>query len=186
MCQLVLGAGAVGLGNLKSIMAKHLAISSQCITFLLEELQFIKMHFDISGNQEAEKYLEKELEQIRMDFKNHREEIFKKLETMLSTIILKHFQSTLDRKYDEEEEIREENKEENNQEKKEEKKCSQYVKDIINVINQMHNAISGLLPQTHVSLIFREALNGVSLKAQEIYQKIEIKTSTGLKRYYIK
>lgn len=36
MCQLVLGAGAMQAAGLKSITAKHLAVSCQCVSTIME------------------------------------------------------------------------------------------------------------------------------------------------------
>lgn len=45
-CQLVLGAGAVKLGKIKTISAKILAITCRCLQFIKSILPKIKTHFD--------------------------------------------------------------------------------------------------------------------------------------------
>ena len=45
-CQLVLGAGAVKLGKIKTISAKILAITCRCLQFIKTILPQIKSHFD--------------------------------------------------------------------------------------------------------------------------------------------
>jgi hypothetical protein len=41
-CQLILGSGAYSLGKLETIQPKHLALTAQCLSFILEELPFVK------------------------------------------------------------------------------------------------------------------------------------------------
>jgi hypothetical protein len=45
-CQLVLGAGAVKLGKIRTISAKILAITCRCLQFIKVTLPKIKSHFD--------------------------------------------------------------------------------------------------------------------------------------------
>ncbi len=45
-CQLVLGAGAVRLGKIRTISAKILAITCRCLQFIKITLPKIKSHFD--------------------------------------------------------------------------------------------------------------------------------------------
>jgi vacuolar protein sorting-associated protein 54 len=45
-CQLVLGAGAVKLGKIRTISAKILAITCRCLQFVKTTLPKIKSHFD--------------------------------------------------------------------------------------------------------------------------------------------
>jgi hypothetical protein len=45
-CQLVLGAGAVKLGRIKTISAKILAITCRCLQFIKITLPKIKSHFN--------------------------------------------------------------------------------------------------------------------------------------------
>lgn len=81
----MLGAGAVALNNLKNITAKHLGLSSQCISFLLGELPYVKLRIEISLNEKMKGWVENELSIIKRDLLNHREEIFRKLATLLCT-----------------------------------------------------------------------------------------------------
>lgn len=81
---LVLGAGAVQLNKMKNITAKHLALSSQNLCFLLWELPHIKGRIELQLNEKAKGLIDEDFISIKKDFVKHRDDIYKKLSSLLS------------------------------------------------------------------------------------------------------
>ncbi|CAF0872146.1 unnamed protein product [Rotaria sp. Silwood1] len=84
-CQLVLGAGAVKLGKIKTISAKILAITCRCLQFIKITLPKIKAHFDqLKALSESPSTISsissaKQFEQLTKLYSEHIDEIHGKL-----------------------------------------------------------------------------------------------------------
>ena len=156
---MILGAGAVSLGLLKGIMAKHLAIALQNISFLLLEFENIVLHINKTNNNAAIRFLEKEYDIITSDLHNHLNENLKKLSSILSQKMIEIFNSCLDENWNESTEIK-----------------HSYIDNLAKIVKQMHSAISFILQQKKVNEIFSSSLDQTALVAQNVYRSINIKS----------
>ncbi|XP_062502480.1 vacuolar protein sorting-associated protein 54-like isoform X2 [Corticium candelabrum] len=86
--QLVLGAGALQTVGLKSITAKHLALSSQCMSAVAALIPSVKAYFE-SRLLVRERVLLGQFNVLTEDYKNHVREIHAKLLSMIEDVIVK-------------------------------------------------------------------------------------------------
>ena len=89
-CQLVLGAGAVKLGNIRTISAKILAITCRCLQFIKTILPKIKSDFDQLKNSSSSSTISsissaKQFEQLTKLYSEHIDEIHGKLITIIES-----------------------------------------------------------------------------------------------------
>ncbi|CAF0831024.1 unnamed protein product [Adineta steineri] len=90
-CQLVLGAGAVRLGRIKTISAKILAITCRCLQFIKITLPLIKLRFDqLQTSSESSSTISsissnKQFEQLTKLYSEHIDEIHGKLISIIET-----------------------------------------------------------------------------------------------------
>lgn len=89
-CQLVLGAGAVKLGNIRTISAKILAITCRCLQFIKILLPKIKLDFDQLKHSSSSSTISsissaKQFEQLTKLYSEHIDEIHGKLITIIES-----------------------------------------------------------------------------------------------------
>ncbi|CAF1689490.1 unnamed protein product, partial [Adineta ricciae] len=90
-CQLVLGAGAVRLGKIRTISAKILAITCRCLQFVKITLPKIKSRFDqllvLSENSSSISSISsnRQFEQFTKLYSEHIDEIHSKLITIIES-----------------------------------------------------------------------------------------------------
>ncbi|CAI7742304.1 unnamed protein product, partial [Closterium sp. NIES-53] len=92
-CQLVLGAGAMQVSGLKTITAKHLALSSQCISLvyaLIPDLRRILSAFIPDARRGL---VITHLDRVAQDYRVHRDEIHSKLVAIMRERLLVHLRS---------------------------------------------------------------------------------------------
>jgi len=77
-CGLVLGAGAMKLSQFKSITATHLALSSQCVTFILTQLPVLRAHFAAALPLKQHALLTA-FDRLADDYQSHANEVYRKL-----------------------------------------------------------------------------------------------------------
>lgn len=77
-CQLVLGAGAMQLAGLKSITARHLVLTSQCLSVMLCKIPAVRAHLAKYMPARYEPLLV-ELDRIGKELLEHRSEIYTKI-----------------------------------------------------------------------------------------------------------
>ena len=84
LTQLILGAGAIQLGNLNNITAKHLCLSVEAVSLFILQIPCIVSQVKISVQGEVQKYLLNLAENLKKDMNNHKQELEKKLASILS------------------------------------------------------------------------------------------------------
>ena len=164
---LVLGAGAVQSSKMRNITAKHLAMSAQGLSFLLGELAHIKSRVDLYLGDKAKSLIEEEFANLKKDLLKHRDDIYKKLSSLLSlrgTDLLesaKKLEFTGIPATD---------------------KPSEFAAGIAAVLQQMHNALAKSLPAEHIGLIFQEAFTEIAGKLEAVYPTLKVTGADGAKQ----
>jgi len=87
-CQLVLGAGAMQVSGLKSITAKHLALSCQCLGFLIQLQPVLRDAFAGGMAEHRKALLAPEMGRLLSDLTVHRDEIHAKLVAIMRERLL--------------------------------------------------------------------------------------------------
>lgn len=159
---LILGAGAVKLKKLKNITAKHLALNAQALDFLLGEFPHIKGRSSLYLTDKARELVEGEFNTIRKDYLKHRDDIYKKLSTLLSARGVELLESARKTEFSQDT-----------------GKVSKFAASIASVLQQMHNALKRYLPAEHMGLIFQEAFNEIAVKLEEVYPQINASGAEG-------
>ncbi|KAI3741427.1 hypothetical protein L1987_59099 [Smallanthus sonchifolius] len=89
-CQLVLGAGAMQVSGLKSITSKHLALTSQVVSFVHAIIPEIRRILFLKVPETRKGLLLSEIERVSQDYKVHRGEIHTKLVQIMRERLLVH------------------------------------------------------------------------------------------------
>ncbi|KAJ0582077.1 putative vacuolar protein sorting-associated protein [Helianthus annuus] len=89
-CQLVLGAGAMQVSGLKSITSKHLALTSQVVSFVHAIIPEIRRILFLKVPEARKALLSSEIERVSQDYKVHRDEIHTKLVQIMRERLLVH------------------------------------------------------------------------------------------------
>ncbi|KAF5811438.1 putative vacuolar protein sorting-associated protein [Helianthus annuus] len=89
-CQLVLGAGAMQVSGLKSITSKHLALTSQVVSFVHAIIPEIRRILFLKVPEARKGLLSSEIERVSQDYKVHRDEIHTKLVQIMRERLLVH------------------------------------------------------------------------------------------------
>ena len=89
-CQLVLGAGAMAAAGLKSITAKHLALSCQCLSFFVALQPEVREVFSDGAHmaEHRKALLAPEMGRLLQDLTLHRDEIYSKLVAIMRERLL--------------------------------------------------------------------------------------------------
>ena len=89
-CQLVLGAGAMAAAGLKSITAKHLALSCQCLSFFVALQPEVREVFSDGAHmaEHRKALLAPEMGRLLQDLALHRDEIYSKLVAIMRERLL--------------------------------------------------------------------------------------------------
>jgi hypothetical protein len=85
-CQLILGAGAMHLAGLKSITAKHLALSAHSLGAVISFIPSLRNALQEKLDSKHHGAL-KEFDRVSKDYSDHREEVFSKLVKIMVDII---------------------------------------------------------------------------------------------------
>ncbi|KAI4370923.1 hypothetical protein MLD38_019215 [Melastoma candidum] len=89
-CQLVLGAQAMQVSGLKSITSKHLALTSQVISFIHAMIPEIRCILLMKVPDSRKAMLQLEFDRVAQDCKVHRDEIYSKLVQIMRERLLFH------------------------------------------------------------------------------------------------
>eukprot|EP01025_Chloroclados_australasicus_P000428 TRINITY_DN10236_c0_g2_i6.p1 TRINITY_DN10236_c0_g2~~TRINITY_DN10236_c0_g2_i6.p1 ORF type:complete len:877 (+),score=126.13 TRINITY_DN10236_c0_g2_i6:60-2690(+) len=82
-CTLVLGAGAMQSAGLKSITAKHLALSCQCVGVVITMQPYLQRAIMKNSQLPKAQFLTPELQRLQQDLVVHRDQIHQKLVTIM-------------------------------------------------------------------------------------------------------
>jgi vacuolar protein sorting-associated protein 54 len=161
VCQLVLGAGATALGHLKTINSKHLGLSAQCISFLLEELPYIEVRLETSV-PDYRALLAADIARLKIDLSMHLQEVYTKLGRILNDRITQKCEMAVkDVKW---ELMLSQNKLEKDY----------YAQQIVNDMTGMHTILEGILSPEQLLLVFGPILHHLTVSLRDLYHKAPV------------
>lgn len=169
LCQLILGAGATALGHLKTINSKHLGLSAQCISFVLEELDYIELRLQ-ADITDYKTLIAQDVQRLRSDLNFHLQEIYKKLGKIINDrISLKCESAVKDVKW---ELMLSQSKLEKDY----------YAQQIVSDMTGMHTILEGILSQDQLLLVFGPILQHLTASLLDLYRKAPIVSSVSAQR----
>ncbi|CAN9510702.1 unnamed protein product [Ophioblennius macclurei] len=130
-CQLVLGAGALQVVGLKTITTKNLALASRCLQLVVHYIPIIRAHFGTKLQPRQQNAL-RHFDHITKDYNDHIAEISAKLVAIMDSL----FEKVLS-KYEVKAPM-----------------PSTCLRNVCKQMAKMHEAISELLPEEQIQMLF--------------------------------
>ncbi|KAL8936053.1 MAG: hypothetical protein Q9216_005129 [Gyalolechia sp. 2 TL-2023] len=165
--QLVLGAGATKIAGLKNITTKHLALSSQALSFITALIphirEFVRRHSSGSGQ------LMIEFDKVRRLYQEHQYGVHDKFVEIMSGRAGAHVSSLRKINWD--------------IEGKDGQAVNQYMEILVKETLTLHKVLSKFLPEMTISMIMDPVFNSYREQLGKGYQDAGIKTSSGKSRY---
>ena len=164
--QLILGAGATRSGaGLKNITTKHLALSSQSLSFVIALIphirEFVRRHSSSSGN------LMTEFDKVKRLYQDHQSGIHDKIIEILSGRASTHVNNMKKINWDNSSE-----------------KVNDYMVTLIKETTLLHKVLSKHLPETTVQMIMVPIMDSYREQWGKAIREVEIKTPDGKNRCY--
>ena len=162
--QLILGAGAMRLAGLKTITAKHLALSSQCLSVVLliipQILGVLRKHLPVK-----QQTLLSSFDAVVKDYEQHRKEIFAKLVSIMEDIFKRHLSAF--KQWDEE---------------PVNGTASKYVESTLKETQKLYKALVDLIQPQHLEILFVDVFSAYSKILIAAYQKHDLRNGKVKKR----
>jgi len=166
-CQLVLGAGAMHLVQLKSITAKHLALASQCLSVQLALIPHIKVH--LQSFFPAKKHiLLNDFDRVVQDYQAHQQEISQKFVAIMKERVQAHCRTLKAADWSKEEQTA---------------VPTAPIGALVKETATLHKVLTQLLPASQVMQIFENVAMMFSSRLIENFTNFGIPTSGGKKRF---
>eukprot|EP00271_Cylindrocystis_brebissonii_P015081 TRINITY_DN3704_c0_g1_i1.p1 TRINITY_DN3704_c0_g1~~TRINITY_DN3704_c0_g1_i1.p1 ORF type:complete len:1545 (+),score=298.01 TRINITY_DN3704_c0_g1_i1:716-5350(+) len=171
-CQLVLGAGAMQVSGLKSITAKHLAVSSQCISFFYALIGDIRRLLSVHIPDARKALVLTEIDRVGQDLRIHRDEVHSKLVAIMRERMLYHLKalSTMGEFW---------SKPDDN-----DKLASQFARALTKEVGVLQRILSPLLPDAALRSIFTRVVAAFHLQLADAFLKIDLVTPQAKRRVY--
>ncbi|KAG5620464.1 hypothetical protein H5410_005682 [Solanum commersonii] len=171
-CQLVLGAGAMQVSGLKSITSKHLALTSQVISFTYTIIPEIKRILFLRVPETHKGLLMLEVDRVAQDYKVHRDEIHSKLVQIMRERLLVHLRSlpqiveSLNRQEDTD------------------SQPSQFARSITKEVGLLQRVLCRTLHEVDVQAIFRQVVIIFHSQISEAFSRLDISSQQARQRAY--
>ncbi|KAK9097744.1 hypothetical protein Syun_024789 [Stephania yunnanensis] len=166
---LVLGAGAMQVSGMRAITAKHLALSSQVISFVYDIIPELR-HVLLLRVPESRKALL--LSDINRDYKGHRDEIHTKLVQIMTERLVVHLRSLPQI-------VESWNRPEDN-----DLQPSQFARALVKEVGILQRVLSRTLHEVDVKAIFRQVAQIFHSQISEKFRELEINTTQAKNRLY--
>jgi len=164
--QLILGAGATRSAGLKNITTKHLALSSQALSFVIALIphirEFVRRHAANPGNLVAE------FDKVKRLFQEHQSGIHDKLVDIMSGRASAHVNTM--KKIDWDQPAAND-------------AISGYMEMLIKETTTLHKVLSRHLPEMTVQMIMAPIFDSYKGLWGRAYREVEVSTSAGNERY---
>ncbi|OIT06622.1 PREDICTED: vacuolar protein sorting-associated protein 54, chloroplastic-like [Nicotiana attenuata] len=171
-CQLVLGAGAMQVSGLKSITSKHLALTSQVISFTYTIIPEIKRILFLKVPETHKGLLMLEVDRVAQDYKLHRDEIHSKLVQIMRERLLVHLRSLP------------QIVESWNRQEDTDSQPSQYARSITKEVGLLQRVLSRTLHEVDVQAIFRQVVIIFHSQISEAFSRLDISSQQARQRTY--
>eukprot|EP01134_Creolimax_fragrantissima_P002294 CFRG2294T1 len=160
--QLILQAGAIELSGLKTITAKHLALSSQCLAVIQKFIPLVRSA--ISKNLTVkQRLLLSEFSRMEKDYAEHQAEIVRKIVDIMDAVHHRHIKTVQwNSPFDEE--------------------TSVYMKNIVKEVTKLHRVLGTVLPNNQLNDIFSTILASMVDKFKLDYQNLNFANKDVQKR----
>jgi len=162
---LVLGAGAVELNKMKNITAKHLAMNAQAVDFLYGEIEYIKAKLGLYLGEKQRLLLEGDFSNLKSDLLKHRNDIYKKLSSILLTMGSNLLDEMKKIEY-----------------KNDTGKTSEFITSLTTALQQMYQVLIKILPKEHIELIYQDTFNELSSRLRLLKSEIRVNGVKGLEQ----
>lgn len=164
--QLILGAGATRSAGLKNITTKHLALSSQALSFIIALIphirEFVRRHAASPGNLVAE------FDKVKRLFQEHQSGIHDKLVDIMSGRATAHVSAM--KKIDWDQPAAKD-------------AISGYMETLIKETTTLHKVLSRHLPEMTVQMIMVPIFESYKDLWGRVYRGVEVLTPAGKERY---
>ncbi|KAI4171627.1 MAG: hypothetical protein LQ343_004105 [Gyalolechia ehrenbergii] len=164
--QLVLGAGATKIAGLKNITTKHLALSSQALSFITALIphirEFVRRHSSGSGQ------LMIEFDKVRRLYQEHQYGVHDKFVEIMSGRASAHVSSLRKINWD--------------AVGKDAQAVNPYMEILIKETLTLHKVLSKFLPEMTISMIMNPVFNSYRDQLSKGFQDSEVKTGAGKSR----
>ena len=165
----------------KLLNNRYIALSSECITFLLGELPYLKGRIELMGEDKMKGWIDKELSIIKRDFTNHRDEIFNKLSSILSEKYLYYIYIYI--LYRVEEQLGFGEKQDWGNVSYIEERVSDYMNVLLSVMQQMHKVLLQILSKNDLQKVFAQVNSLLLSGLHSMSTTIKITNQSGAKQY---
>uniref|UniRef100_A0A0K0F034 Vacuolar protein sorting-associated protein 54 (inferred by orthology to a human protein) n=1 Tax=Strongyloides venezuelensis TaxID=75913 RepID=A0A0K0F034_STRVS len=156
-CQLLLGAGALTVAGLKTISVKNLALAIRCLQLIIKIIPLVEGEFeehltDINRNQL------RHFAQTTKDLNDHIHEICTKITSVVEFNMLTSFQNW----------------------KIKPKLPSQEIQNVSRQLNKLHNAVTEIMPNEMVEVIFKHVHESFINSFKQMLLKHEVSSEDPL------
>lgn len=164
--QLVLGAGATKIAGLKNITTKHLALSSQALSFITALIphirEFVRRHSSGAGQ------LMIEFDKVRRLYQEHQYGVHDKFVEIMSGRATAHVAALKKINWD--------------APTKDTQAISPYMETLVKETLTLHKVLSKFLPEMTISMIMNPVFNSYRDELGKGFQDTEVKTAAGKSR----
>ncbi|CAN8325268.1 unnamed protein product [Cochlearia groenlandica] len=169
-CQLVLGAGAMQVSGLKSIKAKHLALTSQVIDFTCTIIPEYRRIMFSKIPERRKPLLSVEIDKVAQDYRVHRDEIYTKLVQIMRERLLAHLHG-LPKVV-----------ESWNRPPDTNKQTKEFAWPLTREVGYLHRVLSETLHEADVQAIFRQVILIIHTQTSQTLSNLDISSPEAKKR----
>uniref|UniRef100_A0AAF5D1K0 Vacuolar protein sorting-associated protein 54 n=2 Tax=Strongyloides stercoralis TaxID=6248 RepID=A0AAF5D1K0_STRER len=156
-CQLLLGAGALTVAGLKTISVKNLALAIRCLQLIIKIIPLIEREFEEHLTDTNRNQL-RHFAQTTKDFNDHISEICAKITSVVEFNMLTSFQNW----------------------KIKPKLPSQEIQNVSRQLNKLHNAVTEIMPNEMVEVIFKHVHESFINSFKQMLLKHEVSSEDPL------
>lgn len=168
--QLILGAGATKSAGLKNITTKHLALSSQALSFMIALVPYIREFFRRHLNSSGAGQVMSEFDKVKRLFQEHQNGIHEKLVEIMSSRASTHVKEM--KKIDWEQAAQNKNV-----------SVSVYVETLTRETGTLQKVLAKHLPDTSVTMIMQPVFQSYKEQWSKAYQEVTLRSTAAKERY---
>ncbi|KAE9973983.1 hypothetical protein Vi05172_g5645 [Venturia inaequalis] len=174
VCQMVLGAGATrSTAALKNINTKHLALSSQTLSFVITLIPYVREFVRRRPGMIGEKLAE--YDKTKRLYQDHQVSINEKLVEIMSSRASAHVKAMRNMDFDAE-------ADKENGKDEDAGKVSKHIETLTKETTVLHRTLSKYLPDMHVSMIMSPVFANYREQWGEAFKGAGVKTESGKSR----
>ena len=164
--QLILGAGATRSAGLKNITTKHLALSSQALSFMIALIPYIREF--VRRHSPSSSPLMGEFDKVKRLYQEHQTGIHEKLVDIMSARSMSHVNAMKKIDWDG---------------SASPVRVNPYMETLTRELGTLHRVLSKHLPESTVVMIMTPVFNSYREQWITAFEEVKVKTETGKQRY---